>query len=170
MPEHLHEGPGLRVRQWAGPRKTSVRYLGTGLAPEGLGLDGLELPRQMHRCTAGEVRAMRLGPGEWLAIGWEGARPGPFESGLAAIDVTDGLTCFRIEGALARALLAGASSIDFDARAFTPGMAMRTRFARVGAIVECLGADAFVLYVERSVSGYAAAWIAHHAPLVEAAG
>lgn len=170
MPELLHDSPGLRVERSAGPAKTTLRYVGTGTPPAHVAIDGLELPRRIHRCGEGEPRAMRLGPGEWLVIGWPCPSDDRLGAALFAVDVSDGLVCFDVRGALARALLAAASSVDFDPDAFGPATAMRTRFARTSAIVECRAAEHFALYVDRSFSGYAAAWLALNAPRVAAAG
>lgn len=170
VPELLHDSPGLRVEGSAGPSKTTLRYIGTATPAAHFKIDGLELPLRMNSCSQGEPRAMRLGPGEWLGIGWPCPLAGRLDPALFAVDVSDGLVCFDVGGPLARALLAAASSADFDPDAFGPGTAMRTRFARASAIVECRGPEHFVLYVDRSHSHYAAAWLALNAPRVAAAG
>ena len=170
MPELLHGSPALRIEQSAGTLKTTLRFIGTAMPTAHPAIDGPALPRKMHRCGDGEPRAMRLGPGEWLVIGWPCPRADRLDSALFAVDVSDGLLCFEIRGALARSLLAAASSVDFAADVFVPGTAMRTRFARTSAIIECRGADHFVLYVDRSFSSYVAAWLALAAPRVAAAG
>lgn len=169
MPELLHDSTGLRVESSAGPPKTTLRYIGTAMPPAHFTIDGLELPLRMNS-SKGEPRAMRLGPGEWLVIGWPCPPADQLDAALFAVDMSDGLVCFDVRGPLARALLAAAASVDFDPDAFGTATAMRTRFARTSAIVERRGADHFVLYVDRSYSHYAAAWLALNAPRVAAAG
>jgi heterotetrameric sarcosine oxidase gamma subunit len=170
VPELLCDGAELRVERQAGSCKTTVRFIGTGSAPAALAIDGPALPQAMHGCGSGESRAMRLGPGEWLVIGWPCPPPERLDPALFAVDVSDGLACFGIRGSLARALLAAASSVDFDPTVFPPATAMRTRFARTSAIVECVGEDSFIVYAERSVESYVTAWLAEVAPRVAAAG
>lgn len=170
MPEAVYEGGGLCIAASPGPRKIVLRYLGAGAAPADLSIDGLELPREIGRAGAGEPRALRLGPGEWLALGWEPSGSPALPAVVVAIDVSDGLLAFDLEGRGARALLAAGCSLDFDACSFAPGMVARTRFARSTAIVECVAAERFALYADRSIGAYLSAWLAHHAPIVEAMG
>ncbi len=170
MPELLHEDTALRIERLAAPCATSVRFVGTGLSTGEFALEGHPLPREMNRSGRGESRAMRLGPGEWLLVGTPCPPRERLDPALFAVDVGDGLACFDVRGRFARALLAGASTVDFDAAGFAPATATRTRFARTSAIVECLSQDAFAVYVDRSVASYVAAWFALNAPRVVAAG
>lgn len=106
---------------------------------------GLGLPEQPNSVArAGDLRALWLGPNEWLLVG-----PGGREAELAAAlaealagrhasvtDVSEARTAILVAGPKARILLAKGCPLDFHPRAFPPGQCAQSGIAGANVLVE----------------------------------
>src|SRR5579862_108942 len=140
-----------------------------GDSPVALG--GRELPSVVGTVLPGSERVLCTGPGEGLILSRTrdaselqsliGADLGRF--GLAAINLTDGLSGFEVAGSDAREWLAKSCGLDLHPRAFPAGHCARTRFAQVPVVVDCLDVHRFGLHWARSYSQYLQDWIGDQA-------
>jgi sarcosine oxidase, subunit gamma len=129
----------------------------------------IRLSPEPNTVSEGEaVRALWLGPDEWLviteanaghdvAIALRKALQGVFSS---VTDVSDGQTILHISGPHAVAALRKGCSLDFDPGTFTPGRCAQTLIANVGVLIHCVDpSPSFDLVVRRSFSDYFVRWI-----------
>lgn len=129
----------------------------------------IRLSPEPNTVSEGEaVRALWLGPDEWLviteanagrdvAIALRVALQGVFSS---VTDVSDGQTILHLSGAHAAAVLRKGCSLDFDPGTFTPGRCAQTLIAKVGVLIHCVDpSPSFDLVVRRSFSDYFVRWI-----------
>lgn len=153
----------LRLKSWAsGPAQVDANGR----------IAGLDLPREVGAIRTGELRALCLGPADWLLVA-----PGPLSlaargaiegdsvrQGLALVDLSAGLSVFEVSGPATREVLAKGCGLDFDLRVFAHRHCARTRFAQVAVVVDAReGADRFDLYVGRSHSSWLSEWLADSA-------
>jgi sarcosine oxidase, subunit gamma len=147
----------LRVKSWtSSSNDTRVR------------LAGCDLPEQVGGVTKGTLRALCLGPGDWLLVhthpqvaSLHGAWGGElFAQSLALVDLTAGLTSLEVSGSSVRAILEMSCGLDFDPRKFTGGRCARARFAQIPVVIDCIQAEElFELYVPRSYGPYLQNWL-----------
>jgi len=128
-------------------------------------LTGQILPTTVGTTASGVWRILCLGPGEWLFTARTPttstlSQPIVSVHPIALVDVTDGLTGFRIQGSLARDLLSKGCGLDLHPRSFSPGRCARSRLAQIPVVIDCLddssGTD---LYVARSYGAYLHTWL-----------
>lgn len=114
-----------------------------------------------------EMRMLTLGPTEWLAVcdridaSQLRDRLGHYLAGRGtAVELSCGIKALRIEGVLARELLAKGCGLDLHAQRFPAGRATRTRFAQLAVIVDCVDpSPRFELYVGRSYLSWLKSWL-----------
>jgi len=129
----------------------------------------LALPTTPLSWTGENPSMLWLGPDQWLILSdtqTADAMISEFAVRLhgslySATDASAALTCFAVEGPLARLLLGMGSGVDFDARSFGTGRCVATRFARIPALIRLVAAESFELYVDRSLGDYLASWFGH---------
>ncbi|QEX21671.1 sarcosine oxidase subunit gamma [Hypericibacter adhaerens] len=106
---------------------------------------GLDLPQLPNSVARGnELRALWLGPNEWLVIGPAGRetdlvrslRTSLLGQHAAVTDVSEARTCILVAGAKARELLARGISLDLHPRVFGPGRCGQTGMAGANIIIE----------------------------------
>ena len=74
---------------------------------------------------------------------------------IAVLDITDSRTIFRVAGAGAREVLAGATGVDLHPRAFTTGAAALTRFAALPVLLtQVSDGPAFEIVADRPAETY----------------
>jgi sarcosine oxidase, subunit gamma len=132
-------------------------------------LGGLALPLAPNTVTsAGDRRALWLGPDEWLVVGPDGQQEAMKQAlriGLngafgSIVDVSANRTVLEIRGPKARELLAHGVPIDLDVRSFGPGRCAQTLLAKAQVIVERRNEEQpFHLYVRSSFASYLADWL-----------
>lgn len=148
----------LRLKLWPTER---------GSAPKPIAVAGLDVPFDVGTSQSGPIRVLCIGPGEWLLVSSEGAArlrervETPIaESGVALIDLSDGLNKIEISGPFGRDILAKGCGLDFHPLNFHAGRCARTRFAKVPVVIDCIDdAPRFQVYVPRSYSTYLHAWL-----------
>jgi sarcosine oxidase subunit gamma len=106
---------------------------------------GIDLPRTPNSAArSGELRALWLGPDEWLLIG-PPAREADLLRNLRAslagqhvglTDVSEARTCILVAGPRARELLARGISLDLHPRQFGPGRCAQTGLAGANIVLE----------------------------------
>lgn len=106
---------------------------------------GLVVPDQPNRVArAGDLKALWLGPDEWLILG-PGGREADLVSGLSrglqgqhagATDVSEARTWILAAGGKARAVLARGIPLDLHPREFRPGQCAQTGLAGANIILE----------------------------------
>ena len=119
--------------------------------------------------TIGELRALWLGPDEWLLIGPPG-REDAILAGLTetlagrpvqVVDVTASRTTIEITGVRATELLSKGCGLDLHLRAFPPGRCAQTLLARAGVILDLVEpAPVWRVLVRASLARYLADWLA----------
>lgn len=124
---------------------------------------GVELPTTPNRAAGLAVRAIWIGPGEWLIIGLtasnEMVEAAASEAAVAScIRVGDGRCTYDVIGPDAAELLAKAVSIDLHPRVFLEGDTAMTLFDQVPVIIDKMGGDAFRLLFDISFRDYAKQW------------
>ena len=150
------------------PALINLRARGEGRGALGTALD-LELPTPSGIAAGRKpVLVFGLGPDEWLLrtprrdeSAWLVRLKEALSSFLAsAVLVSDAYRVFRIAGPDCLDVLAQATGVDLDPRAFPTGRTTRTAFAKVSAIVHRVDErPAFDLYVDASLAAYVAKWL-----------
>jgi sarcosine oxidase subunit gamma len=130
---------------------------------------GLDLPVTAGAVAeAGPLRALWLGPDEWLLVAPDGSAAAlmvALEKALdgvhaQVVDVSANRTVLAVEGPRAADLLAKGLTLDLHPRAFGPGRVTQTILARAAVILEQRGeAPAYRLYVRNSFAAYLASWL-----------
>lgn len=126
--------------------------------------------------SAGDRRALWLGPDEWLIVGpvdqsaaiQQALRDGLDDASASIVDVSANRAVIVVEGDRARALLSRGIAIDLDPRAFTPARCAQTWLAKSQVIIERRSRDdAFQIYVRCSYARYLADWLLDAADSLE---
>jgi sarcosine oxidase subunit gamma len=127
-------------------------------------LVGTKLPTTPNRATDGSLRAIWIGPDEWLLCG-ETPPQASIEtaardaSATLAVSVGDGRCVFEVTGVDAVDLMAKGSSIDFAHQVASSEMSVMTRFAQVNAIIDRpAGLDGYRLIFDVGVRHYLHGW------------
>jgi sarcosine oxidase, subunit gamma len=131
-------------------------------------LAGIPLPLAANRVAAtGTLRALWLGPDEWLIVA-EGDAPDLLPRLERAVagrraavnDLTSSRAIIDIAGRGARDLIAAGCGIDLHPRVFGPGQCAQTLLARVPVILDQLDATPhYRLLVRRSYAGWLTQWM-----------
>jgi sarcosine oxidase subunit gamma len=137
-------------------------------------LAGVPLPLTPNRvATMGPLRALWLGPDEWLVTAPRGLAPdliGRLRRAVAGrhatvADLSASRAIIEIEGPQARTLLQKGCGIDLHPRVFGPGQCAQTVFAKLPVVIDQLSAaPLYRLFVHRSGARWLAEW------LIDAAG
>ena len=115
-----------------------------------------------------DVSMLWLGPDEWLVVTpdrrvarIERALRDALEGRRAALtDVSHGRTVLTLSGPEARAVLAKGCPLDLHPRVFGPGRCAQSRLAKCQVLIHQTNpAPTFEIYVNRSFSQYAWAWL-----------
>jgi sarcosine oxidase subunit gamma len=140
-------------------------------------LAGLPLPLAANRVEAmGPLRALWLGPDEWLFVA-----PGEAVADLPArlaravagrraqiTDLSSSRVIIEIAGVGARALLETGCGLDLHPRAFGPGHCAQTLFTHVPVILDQLDeVPRYRLFVRRSYARWLVDWLADAAAGLE---
>jgi sarcosine oxidase subunit gamma len=137
----------------------------TGAKP--VALAGQVLPSQVGATVSELAHVLCVGPGDWLIVSEQPAscvrervESDVAQQGLAIVELTDGLATLEVRGPGVRDLLSKGCGLDLHQRHFPAGRCMRTRFAQVPVVIECLGEPTrFELTVARSYFRYLHAWL-----------
>ena len=131
-------------------------------------LAGVPLPLSPNRVAAtGTLRALWLGPDEWLVVA-EGDAPDllprlerAVAGRRAAIsDLSSSRAIIEIGGSGARDLLASGCGLDLHPRAFGPGRCAQTLLARLPVILDQIdAAPHYRVLVRRSYARWLIAWL-----------
>lgn len=122
-------------------------------------LAGQQLPSQVGAISSIPVRALCLGPGEWLIVQHEHAVVFDVPAqGLALVDLSDGVASLEVSGSAVREVLSKGCGLDLHPRSFPPGRCARTRLAQIPLVIECLEQSRFELHVARSYRHYLHSW------------
>jgi len=156
----------LNIQPAFGARRGLVR-LRVPLAEAAHAAAALELPTEPLHWSGSDPVALWMSPDQWLLVGERYSAERVLELCRArlgdllysATDASDALSCVRVAGSRARALLAMGSGVDFDPSVLTPGRCLRTRFAKVAVVLRVLPEDEFELFVDRSVAHYVEQWL-----------
>jgi sarcosine oxidase subunit gamma len=164
-------GGDLRLAEFPFLAQLNIRLDPKGPAADAVGLAlGLQLPLEPNTVVhAGDLRALWLGPDEWLVVGPPGSgqglenqiREACGEEPAAVTDVSAQRITVLVTGPRARDLLAHGCPLDLHPRAFGPGRCAQTTLARAQVVVVArdeLRAGFWVL-VRSSFAGYLADWL-----------
>ena len=127
---------------------------------------GTTVPDAQQRAANAALSLTGIGPGQWLAVGYEGGdvadRLARDLAGLASIsDQGSGRFILHVSGPKARAALSKGVPIDIDARIFKPGEAAQTVAGHIGIGLALLDATPrFELVSAVSTRGSLLAWLA----------
>lgn len=116
---------------------------------------GVKLPREPNTATgAGAVRALWLGPDEWLLVSESSLPDAPSAIGTGTLtDVSHGRAALRVSGPHVRAALAKFCPLDLHPREFPPDRCAQTAIAKVSVILDHVQPGVFDLYCPRSYAG-----------------
>jgi sarcosine oxidase subunit gamma len=149
----------LRVKSW-------LREHTAGDKP--VVLAGQALSSQVGATQSGPARVLSIAPGEWLIVSHEHPalslrgriEHDLLEQGLVLVDLTGGLAAVEVRGSATRELLSKGCGIDFHPRSFPAGRCVRTRFAQIPMVIECLDEPVrFELTASQSYFHYLHAWL-----------
>ena len=116
----------------------------------GTALHGLVLPAEPCRAAeANGIAALWLGPDEFLLLGCTAP-----QSAFVVVDVSHRTLGYRLAGADAAMLLAGAVPLDLAPAAFPVGMCTRTMFEKAEIVLWRRGGDDWHIEVARSFAPY----------------
>ena len=133
-------------------------------------VESLELAAPLHARSATDgCVSLWLGPDQWLVVSDRldaSAMLGRCAAALGnrlhlAVDVSAAWHCTSLEGARVRDLLAMGAGLDWSSRAMPAGRCVRTRFARIAAVLHAVGSQRFDVYVDRSHRDYLDRWLDH---------
>jgi sarcosine oxidase subunit gamma len=131
-------------------------------------LAGVPLPLAPNRVTAmGPLRALWLGPDEWLLVAEGDAldlvprlERAVMGRRAAVNDLSSNRRIIEIGGSAARDLLAAGCGLDLHPRAFGPGHCAQTLIARVPVILDQLDeAPHYRILVRRSYARWLVDWL-----------
>lgn len=142
----------LRLRK---PTPATIAAVGAAL--------GADLPTDPNRATGNTVRAIWMGPDEWMVIGTT-ASAADIDAVSDApatlmVPVSDGRYPVDVSGPAARDLLAKAISIDLYPGVFPVDATAMTLFAQVPVVIDHLTQDAFRLWFDVSQRHYVRTWL-----------
>jgi sarcosine oxidase subunit gamma len=130
---------------------------------------GLKLPSASRAEMSGEVKALWLGPDEWLLVApadtgatlVERLRSAIGEEFATVTDVSAQRTVLSLRGNLTRRILAQGCAIDLDPRVAPVGACYTTLLAQTGItlVIRAEAASSVWLLVRSSFAPYAAAWL-----------
>ena len=130
---------------------------------------GAPLPLEPNRAAvADEMRALWLGPDEWLVVAADGRGDelnGRLVAALAGrhvsvVDVSASRTVLELAGERARDVLEKGCTLDLHPRAFGPGQCAGTVIAKMQIILEQVDdTPAYRLYVRSSFAEHMAHWL-----------
>lgn len=118
--------------------------------------------------ASGELKALWLGPDEWLIVGPPGREAELVEflhgelanQHAAVVDVSEARTVIVVAGPRARELLAKGTSLDLHPRVFGPGRCAQSGIARTNMILEQIDErPTFEVYVLNSFADYLWRWL-----------
>jgi sarcosine oxidase subunit gamma len=130
----------------------------------------LELAAPLHaRSATDNYVSLWLGPDQWLVVSDRLDASSMLERCAAAlgsrlhiaIDASAAWYCTSLEGARVRDLLAMGAGLDWTHGAMPAGRCVRTRFARIAAVLHAVGPQRFDVYVDRSHRAYLDRWLDH---------
>lgn len=136
---------------------------------------GQEFPSRIGGTLTGSVRALCVGPSEWLVVSHERTaseligllQPQLTAYDLALVDISDAITITALTGPRSRDILSMGCGLDLNPRSFPVGSCAPTRFAQIAVVIEHDTApDGFRLYVARSYAHYLSSWLADAAGVV----
>jgi sarcosine oxidase subunit gamma len=130
------------------------------------GVLGRALPQPSRATRVGNVRALWLGPDEWLVLTPPGAatalatdlHAALAEARGAVVDVSAQRTTLALSGPRAADVLAKGCSLDLDAGVRPPGTCVTTLLAQTGVTL-VVDADGFLVLVRPSFADYLARWL-----------
>lgn len=135
----LDPGPIISVALFPGGEKAVAK---------GLKALGLAFPAPGTWAAKGEARIVWTGRGQAFLMGV----PAPALEGGAVTDQSDGWAGFALSGPGAEAVLARLVPLDLRAAAFPVGRAARAALNHMSLVLLRTGAEAFELYVFRSMA------------------
>lgn len=126
----------------------------------------LALAEPLHIKGAIEA-SIWLSPGCWLLLGNRSSTDMLIDRCASklpdilhhAVDYGDALSVIEISGPLAREVLSSGCALDLREGQFLVGMACRTRFAQIGALIVATEPENFELYVDPSYQAYLLEWL-----------
>ena len=164
MAELPYASPLVELKELSPARQIGLRLR----PPFPAYLAGLPLPLSANRVAAmGPLRALWLGPDEWLVVA-EGDAPDLLPrleravTGRRAVvnDLSSSRAIIEIGGSGARDLLAAGCGLDLHPRAFGPGQCAQTLVAHVPVILDQLDeAPHYRLLVRRSYARWMTGWL-----------
>lgn len=152
---HAFPSAGVSVTQQAPAARFSLRLSSANIEAASRAL-GVALPDKVGGiASGGNLRALCLGPDEWLLESEHAGRPAlPVGLPHALVDISDREIVFRIEGSRAIELLS--IGIARDLRRLGVGQGCRTVFDSAQAILVRESAAVFTLSVWRSFASHVA--------------
>lgn len=135
----------------------------TGFVAAVRGVLGFDLPVVPNTVSEGGAHtAFWLGPNEWLVVTAPLAERGTangLRTALAAqfaavTEVGGGMTCLRLQGAPARALLERECPLDLHPREFPVGRCAQSHVAKAPILLRALAEDSLDIFVRRSFADY----------------
>ncbi|WP_435240434.1 sarcosine oxidase subunit gamma [Streptomyces cucumeris] len=130
---------------------------------------GIALPGPSRADMSGEVKALWLGPDEWLLVAPPDQghdlvtrlRAAIGDAFATVTDVSAQRTTLALSGPLTREVLARGCAIDLDPRVTPVGSCLTTLLAQAGVtlVVRGVAASSAWLLVRSSFAGYLASWL-----------
>ncbi len=138
----------VSIREEGGFTLTQVAGLGKGFEKPLAAAVG-KLPAKVCAAQAnGAFTVFRTGPQQFWCVG--DALPQGLPAECLVTPLTSSRCRMRVEGALARRVLARAAAIDFEPRSFKPGEAAMTGIHHTPVLIHCVGDNAFHVYAMRT--------------------
>jgi sarcosine oxidase subunit gamma len=123
---------------------------------------GLDISRQPNTAIGFAVRALWLGPDEWLIVSNATASAisdGCDRTDVSITDVSHGRAALRMRGPHVRDALAKGCPLDLDSRVFPPGRCAQTAIGRISVILDHVERDVFDVYCSRSYAASFWHWL-----------
>lgn len=156
--------PGLSLTETEAARILMLRLRKptSGAIEQAGRLLGCILPIEPNHAAGSDVRAVWMGPNEWMVIEPQAAPADldalPGAAAMLAVEVGDGRYALDVEGTEARDFLSKAVSIDMHSRQFPVGRSAMTLFAQIPVVIDHVAADRFRLWFDISLRDYVRKW------------
>jgi sarcosine oxidase subunit gamma len=130
-------------------------------------IDALRLPTRVGTTAPGPLRALCVGPDEWLlvcdAVGGDEQRARievqAAQQHLAMVELSQGYAVVNVRGPACREVLAKGCGLDLHPRAFREDTCARTLLAHLFVTLDCRGLEGFDIYVGRSFQWQLHSWL-----------
>lgn len=142
------DAPGISIREEGGFTLTQVAGFGKAFE-KALATEVGKLPAKVGTAQTNDgLTVLRIAPQQFWCVGDKA--PAELSADCLVTPLSSARCRIRVEGVLARRVLARAAQVNFDAKAFKTGHFVMTGVHHTPVLIHCVGDDAFHVYAMRT--------------------